>query len=42
MKYIKYFAFGISIGVSGLAFGSILARGITLYQERIDIIFTKK
>ena len=42
MKCIKYFAFGVSIGVSGLVFGSILVRGITLCQERIDIKFTKK
>ena len=41
MQRIKHFVFGVSIGVSCLVFGSILARGITLCQERINIYLQK-
>ena len=42
MRYIKYFTLGVSIGLSGLVVGPILVREITLFQKRIEIIFTKK
>lgn len=42
MQRIKHFAIGFSIGMSGVIFGCILGLGITLYEKRIDIKFTKK
>ena len=42
MQRLKHFAIGFSVGMSGVIFGCILGLGITLYQKRIDIKFTKK
>ena len=42
MQRIKLFVIGFSVGMSGVISGLILGLGITLYQKRIDIKFTKK